>query len=120
MLFEAHTADLPRSLGEQLRFLVRIEPRNAAPYARMPAQMGADRDVLESTVIPGSSFTCWNVRPIPRCTICRDVSPSIRSPRNVIVPPVGCSTPVTRLKVVDLPAPFGPIRPTICPLSRRS
>ena len=39
----------------------------------------------------------------------------MRSPWKVIAPLVACSTPVTRLKVVDLPAPFGPIKPMISP-----
>ena len=39
----------------------------------------------------------------------------MRWPSRRISPRVAGSTPVTRLKVVDLPAPFGPIRPRISP-----
>src|SRR5206468_8913912 len=39
------------------------------------------------------------------------------SPSNTIEPRVGRRKPVKRLKQVVLPAPFGPIRPTISPLS---
>ena len=46
MCFQADAADLLRSLGQQLRFLG-IEPHDAAPHARMAAQVRTDRDVLE-------------------------------------------------------------------------
>ncbi len=39
-----------------------------------------------------------------------------RSPSNVTSPSVGMYSPVRQLKNVVLPAPFGPIRPTISPL----
>src|SRR6201999_831715 len=34
-------------------------------------------------------------------------------------PPVGSRSPAMQLKKVDLPAPFGPIKPTISPASTR-
>src|SRR5688572_221996 len=37
------------------------------------------------------------------------------SPSNFTVPEVGTRSPVRQLKKVDLPAPLGPIRPTISP-----
>ena len=40
---------------------------------------------------------------------------SILSPSTEMLPPVEVSTPVIRLKVVLLPAPFGPISATISP-----
>src|SRR6516162_4081298 len=39
------------------------------------------------------------------------------APANRIRPDVGCSRPEIRLNVVDLPAPFGPIRAVIVPIS---
>src|SRR2546425_2721946 len=42
-------------------------------------------------------------------------SPAMSSPSNMILPAVGRSTPVTQLKNVDLPAPFGPIMARISP-----
>jgi len=51
----------------------------------------------------------WNVRAMPR-TVRRDgrASSSAR-PSNTIAPSSAASTPVSRLKKVVLPAPFGPI-----------
>src|SRR5205085_11795974 len=37
------------------------------------------------------------------------------SPSKRIVPSLGLNAPAIRLNKVDLPAPFGPIRPTISP-----
>src|ERR1700743_1343428 len=39
------------------------------------------------------------------------------SPSNRTLPEVVCRSPVRQLKKVDLPAPFGPIRPRISPCS---
>ena len=64
----------------------------------------------------GIIFTCWKVREMPRRAIWRATA-GRRSvwPRQRTAPPVSGSTPVIRLKVVDLPAPLGPIRPTMSP-----
>ncbi|MNL12983.1 hypothetical protein D3C87_1338680 [compost metagenome] len=82
----------------------RKSPRRCAPIA-----------TFSRTVIVGSRCTCWKVRPTPRLTISRDGKPEITSPRYRTSPRVSGSTPVTRLNVVDLPAPFGPISPMISP-----
>src|SRR3954467_14499844 len=37
------------------------------------------------------------------------------TPSNTTLPPEGSVAPARQLKKVDLPAPFGPIRPTISP-----
>src|SRR3954454_2912107 len=42
-------------------------------------------------------------------------SPAISAPSNRIEPAVGGSVPESRLKIVLLPEPFGPIRPRISP-----
>src|SRR5215475_5523197 len=57
----------------------------------------------------------WKVRPIPaRAWTSGEVR--VRSaPSNVTVPLVGTVSPARQLKKVDLPAPFGPIRPMISP-----
>src|SRR6185503_17886239 len=44
--------------------------------------------------------------------------PTMLRPSSVIAPPSGRNAPVTRLMVVVLPEPFGPIRPTISPRCR--
>ena len=63
----------------------------------------------------GIIFTCWKVRDMPRAAISRDFNPLMAWPRNSTRPVVSAATPVIRLKVVDLPAPLGPMSPTICP-----
>ena len=73
------------------------------------------RATFSSTVMSGIIFTCWKVRDMPRRAMSREGSPAIDSPRNCTAPRVRGSTPVTRLNVVDLPAPLGPIRPTMSP-----
>src|SRR5438093_3885311 len=42
-------------------------------------------------------------------------SPAMSSPANRMRPALGCSTPVTQLKNVDLPAPLGPMMARISP-----
>src|SRR5437763_3888304 len=44
-------------------------------------------------------------------------SPAISAPSNRIEPAVGGSVPESRLKIVLLPEPLGPIRPRISPCS---
>ena len=88
----------------------------ASPPARRGGRAGARR--ARRSRAPScrrSSCTCWKVRDTPSRAIARDGRPSMRPPRKSTSPRVSGSTPVTRLKVVDLPAPFGPIRPTISP-----
>ena len=75
---------------------------------------------LSSTVIVRNSSTFWNVRAIPRRTtrcggVCRRLLPS-----NSSSPESGRYSRVITLKSVVLPAPFGPIRPTIWPGSTSS
>src|SRR5215510_7578571 len=57
----------------------------------------------------------WNVRAMPRWQIWCAGRPVMSSSRNRIEPAVGRSVPAIRLKVVLLPDPFGPMRPTISP-----
>ena len=65
----------------------------------------------------GRSFTCWKVRATPARAIrnwrCALISRAIEDDRAAVRP----SAPVSRLNIVDLPAPFGPIRPRISPAS---
>src|SRR5262245_34322766 len=57
----------------------------------------------------------WKVRPMPaRAWISGEAR--VRSmPSKATVPLVGTVSPARQLKKVDLPAPFGPIRPMISP-----
>src|SRR5918996_727395 len=68
---------------------------------------------FSSTVDSRNSVVAWNVRAIPRRQIWEGRRPDTRSPLKTISPEDGASTPVSRLKTVLFPAPFGPIRPWI-------
>src|SRR5579883_528158 len=57
----------------------------------------------------------WKVRPMPSRACAEAGSRVTSAPSNMIRPRVGARSPATQLKKVDLPAPFGPIRPTISP-----
>ncbi len=77
-------------------------PRRCAPIA-----------TFSSTVMSGTSLTCWNVLETPSLTISCGGALSTFLPSTEIVPLVEVRTPVIRLKVVLLPAPLGPIKATI-------
>ena len=78
---------------------------------------GRRRGSARAASCPTNSSMRWNVRPIPsRARRC--VGTRVRSrPSNVTVPPSGLRMPSRQLKNVVLPAPFGPISPTISPAS---
>src|SRR5262249_10638585 len=59
----------------------------------------------------------WNVRPIPSRAWVAALARVTSMSENTIRPAVGGMSPATQLKNVDLPAPFGPISPTISPSS---
>ena len=64
----------------------------------------------------GIIFTCWKVRHMPSAAMSRERRPASEAPPTKRTsPPLNGSRPEIRLKVVDLPAPLGPISPTICP-----
>ena len=77
-------------------------PRRCAPIA-----------TFSSTLISGTSLTCWKVLAMPSLATSCGGALSIFRPSTEIVPPDEVSTPVIRLKVVLLPAPLGPISATI-------
>ena len=55
----------------------------------------------------------WKVRPMPMWLTSTVLFPSVETPSRRMEPRVGLYTLVSRLKIVVLPAPFGPIRPVI-------
>src|SRR5262245_17768672 len=70
---------------------------------------------FSSTVAPGRIFVIWYERAIAFFEMRCGGSPVMSSPRKMIRPAVGRITPVTQLKNVDLPAPFGPMMARISP-----
>jgi uncharacterized protein YhdP len=70
---------------------------------------------LSITVMVSKLLTTWKVRPTPRWQRSAAGRRVTSSPSKMIEPWVGGSTPAIRLNSVDLPAPLGPIRPTISP-----
>ena len=57
----------------------------------------------------------WKVRPTPMRHTARGGRPVMSCPLSVTRPVSGRSCPPTMLKVVDLPAPFGPMIASISP-----
>ena len=57
----------------------------------------------------------WNVRAMPERRICSGRCPASAAPPSVTTPELGFSMPEMQPSSVDLPDPFGPIRPTIVP-----
>ncbi len=70
---------------------------------------------LSRAVIPLKIVVSWKVRTTPlRATMC-GASPEMRSPLNRTSPRVGLTKEDMSLKIVDLPAPLGPITDRISP-----
>src|SRR5690349_7890888 len=86
----------------------RASPRCA--WRRKAPTMTFSRIVMSSNVAG-----IWKVRPMPR-RACASAGARVTSlPSNAMRPPEGAMSPAMQLKKVDLPAPFGPISPTISP-----
>ncbi len=64
---------------------------------------------FSSTVMVRMTLVRWNERPIPARARRQDGQPATSAPCRCRRPPVGGSSPASRLVRVDLPAPFGPI-----------
>jgi len=61
------------------------------------------------TVMSGKRLRSCGTRQTPAPITWSGRRPSIRSPSSVTVPSRGFSRPATTFRIVDLPAPFGPI-----------
>ena len=70
---------------------------------------------FSATVIVEKSSTFWNVRAMPRCTTRYVGVRKSDCPSKTRSPDCGLYNRVITLNSVVLPAPFGPIRPTISP-----
>src|SRR5574337_1113431 len=67
-----------------------------------------------------NSAVFWKVRVSPSLAMRSAGTPVTLLPSSSSAPELGPSTPLIRLNAVVLPAPFGPIRPTISPLCTSS
>src|ERR1043166_5108673 len=70
---------------------------------------------LSSIDISSNVAGTWKVRPMPSRAWVAALARVTSMSENTMRPVVGGMSPATQLKKVDLPAPFGPIRPTISP-----
>ena len=98
-----------RRQAEQLEQLVARRRRASRGPAPTPS---AATSTFSRTESSRNERLCWNVRASPararRCAL----QPVTRALPSSTLPAVGKSKPVSTLTSVDLPAPFGPIRPT--------
>src|SRR6202171_616200 len=67
--------------------------------------------------MPSNVCGTWKVRARPRCARASGVKLVMSWPSNRTLPDVDNRSPVRQLNKVDLPAPFGPIRPRMSPCS---
>src|SRR3954452_1428309 len=72
---------------------------------------------LSKIVMSSNVAGTWKVRPMPSRACSSGVARVTSTPSNMMRPVVGSASPARQLKKVDLPAPFGPIRPMISPSS---
>src|SRR3954451_24977865 len=73
---------------------------------------------FSSTVMPSKVCGTWKVRASPSPARSSGVKSVMSRPSNRTRPEVVLRSPVRQLKKVDLPAPFGPIRPRMSPCSK--
>src|SRR6202521_1275978 len=67
--------------------------------------------------MPSNVCGTWKVRARPSLARPSGVRPVMSWPSNKTLPDVDSRSPVRQLNSVDLPAPFGPIRPRMSPCS---
>src|SRR5271156_760641 len=84
---------------------------------RCGCRRNAPTITLCSTVMSANVVGTWKVRPMPAWACASGDACVTSAPAKTMVPPVGMVSPARQLKNVDLPAPFGPIRPMISPSS---
>src|ERR1044072_6969371 len=97
-----------------------LEPttRHHCPPSSMRSETASP--MVSSGVSSANSWLIWNVRAMPSCTRLCASRLVMSCPSSAIVPAVGRSTPVRRLMIVVLPAPFGPISAWRAPFSTDS
>src|SRR6185369_7997857 len=85
--------------------------------ARCGVRRNAPIITFSSTVMPSKVCGTWKVRARPSRALASGVMPVMSWPSNSTLPEVETRSPVRQLKKVDLPAPFGPIKPRMSPCS---
>src|SRR5260370_23087169 len=92
----------------------------SAPKSEWPGWWGAATSRFSSTVRRPNSAGRWNVRPRPGRARAYAGTRVMSSPSRRTVPLLAGRVPATTAMKVDLPAPFGPMRPVIWPLGTSS
>src|SRR5690606_27734946 len=90
------------------------EPNSTRNGPPLPCRWLATR-TFSRTVRSEKTRVCWKVRTNPRRASACGGRPVTSSPRNLTRPADGLRNPVTTLKVVVFPAPFGPTSPRTSP-----
>ena len=85
--------------------------------ARCEVRRNAPIITFSSTVMPSNVCGTWKVRASPSRARASGGRRVMSWPSNSTLPEVDARSPVRQLKKVDLPAPFGPIRPRMSPCS---
>src|SRR5882757_8891723 len=123
-----------RAISSRLRPGVPNDRAGASASLLMPTRSSTARDLVSasarwgvrrnapiitfsSTDMPSNVCGTWKVRARPRCARASGVKLVMSWPSNKTWPDVDNRSPVRQLKKVDLPAPFGPIRPRMPPCS---
>src|ERR1043166_2780149 len=88
----------------------------------LPSSMRSETasPIVSSGVRSANNWLIWNVRAMPRRTRLYGSRSVMSRPSSRMRPAVGRSTPVSRLMIVVLPAPFGPISAWRAPFSTDS
>src|SRR5258708_11863103 len=89
----------------------------ASASARWEVRRNAPIITFSSTDMPSKVCGTWKVRARPSCARASGVRLVMSWPSNKTLPDVDKRSPVRQLKKVDLPAPFGPIKPKMSPCS---
>src|SRR5579875_2292222 len=100
------------------RSISRLSPRRPTTWRSglLPASADSRASwMFDLTSSDSNSWTRWKVRPRPSRARSEGLAPVTSTPCSTILPPDGRTRPEHALKILVLPAPFGPTRPVIMP-----